>query len=101
MRTPFLVPGVFLLFAGYLRPTKATECCPTKTVTDASGEDSHLNGVYILKTMEDSKPDPKCLDGCVYMKNNLEYCFIEKPGATVFCEVWMNSTDSSVSSSFS
>ena len=63
------------------------DCCPIKTVRDAIGEDSKLNGVYILKTMEDSKPDPICIDGCVYMRDNEDYCFINKPGPNVVCEV--------------
>ena len=87
MRTPVLVPGVFLLSAAILQQTRAPDCCPTKTVKDASEEDSHLNGVYTLKAKMDSKPSPECVDGCVYMRDNQEYCFIEKPGATAVCEV--------------
>ena len=68
------------------------DCCPMKTVRDASGEDSKLNGVYILKTKEDTKPDPVCVDGCIYVKENREYCFKEEAGATptVVCEVEIN-----------
>ena len=87
MRTPVLVPGVFLLSAAIWQQTRAPDCCPTKTVKDASEEDSHLNGVYTLKAKMDSKPSPECVDGCVYMRDNQEYCFIEKPGATAVCEV--------------
>ena len=60
-----------------------------KTVRDIQGEDSKLNGVYTLKTKEDLKPDPRCVDGCVYMKDKEEYCFIDKkgPAGTVVCEV--------------
>ena len=86
MRTPVLVPGVFLLSATiFWQPIEAPDCCPIKTVTDALEEE--LNGVYTLKTKKDSKPDPKCIDDCVYMRGSEEYCFIEKPGATVVCEV--------------
>ena len=63
------------------------DCCPMKTVRDALGEDSKLNGVYTLKTKENSKRDPKCKDGCVYTRDDKEYCFIDKPGSTVVCEV--------------
>ena len=87
MRTPVLVPGVFLLSAAIWQQTLAPDCCPIKTVKDASEEDSHLNGVYTLKAKMDSKPSPECVDGCVYMRDNQEYCFIEKPGATAVCEV--------------
>ena len=87
MRTPVLVPGVFLLSAAIWQQTLAPDCCPIKTVKDASEEDSHLNGVYTLKARLDSKPSPECVDGCVYMRDNEEYCFIEKPGATAVCEV--------------
>ena len=77
-----------LLVAGFWQPILAPDdCCPIKTVTDAPGEDSHLNGVYTLKSKEASKPDPKCVDGCVYLRDNKEYCFIDKPGPTVVCEV--------------
>ena len=90
MRTSILVPGVFLLVAASWRPTRAEDCCQTKTVRDAPEEVSELNGVYTLKTKEDTKPDPSCMDGCVYLRDNEEYCFVEKPteeGATVVCEV--------------
>merc|ERR1719184_667990 len=91
MRTSILVPGVFLLFATSWRPTNGQQegCCQTKTVRDAPAAVSDLNGVYTLKTKEDSKPDPNCMDGCVYMRDNEEYCFVSKPpseGATVVCE---------------
>merc|ERR1712226_727855 len=88
-RTSILVPGVFLLVAASWRPTRAEDCCQTKTVRDAPEEVSELNGVYTLKTKEDTKPDPSCMDGCVYLRDNEEYCFVEKPteeGATVVCE---------------
>ena len=63
------------------------DCCMIKTVRDAPGEDSKLNGVYFLKTKEEFKRDALCSDGCVYMRNNEEYCFTDKPGPTVVCEV--------------
>ena len=70
----------------------ADDCCPMKTVRDAQGEDSKLNGVYTLKTKVDLKPDARCVDVCVYMKDNEEYCFIDKkgPAGTVVCEVSIN-----------
>merc|ERR1712130_1037708 len=91
MRTSILVPGVFLLFAASWRPTTAQQegCCQTKTVRDAPASVSELNGVYTLKADEGSKPDPSCMDGCVYVRNNEEYCFVQKSieeGATVVCE---------------
>ena len=72
-----------------LTQKRATDCCQTKTVRDAREQDSHLNGVYTLKTKEDSKPDPICVDGCVYVKDDKEYCFKEQAGAspTISCEV--------------
>ena len=76
-----------------LTQKRATDCCQTKIVRDAREQepcqDSHLNGVYTLKTKEDSKPDPICVDGCVYVKDNKEYCFKEQAGAspTISCEV--------------
>ena len=85
MRRPTLVLGLFLLFAPVFHSISGEDCCLTKTVIDE--KESGLNGVYTLKTKEDSKRDPKCIDGCVYMRDNEEYCFIEKLGATVVCEV--------------
>ena len=77
-----------LLLAVFWRPILAPDdCCPIRTVRDALGEDSKLNGVYTLKTKEASKPDPICLDGCIYTRDDEEYCFIDKPGSTVVCEV--------------
>lgn len=94
MRTSVLLPGVFLLVAASWRSTKAQTaqegCCHTKTVRDAPAEVSELNGVYTLKSDEGSKPDPNCMDGCVYLRDNEEYCFVQKSmeeGATVVCEV--------------
>ena len=82
-----------------LTQKRATDCCQTKTVRDAREQepcqDSHLNGVYTLKTKEpksvlDSKNDPTCAEGCVYVKDNVEYCFNETPQyscRTISCEV--------------
>ena len=80
---------VVLLFAASFQPITAPECCRTRTLRDAHDEDSDLNGVYTLKTEMDSKPDPICIDACVYVKDNQEYCFREEAGATptVDCEV--------------
>ena len=98
MRTSILVPGVFLLVAAIWRPTRAQTqaqegCCQQKTVRDAPAEVSELNGVYTLKADEGSKPDPNCMDGCVYLRDNEEYCFVQKSteeGATVVCEVFQH-----------
>ena len=83
---------VILLFEATFHPITAPECCPTKTLKNAPDEDSDLNGVYILKTKMDSKPDAVCVDTCVYVKNNKEYCFKEQEGETptVVCEVAKN-----------
>ena len=87
MRTPILLPELFLLVVAFSRPVSPEDCCLTKTVRDAPEGDPKLNGVYTLKRREDFKPDPLCIDGCVYMKDNEEYCFIDKPGPTAVCEV--------------
>ena len=96
MRRSILVPAVFLLVATSWQPTRAQadDCCQTKTVRDAPAAVSELNGVYNLKAKEDSKPDPNCMDGCVYLRDNEEYCFVQKSteeGATVVCEVAIHS----------
>ena len=48
----------------------------------------------------DSKPDAVCVDTCVYLKDNKEYCFKEQEGATptVVCEVAKNIITQFVSS---
>ena len=110
MRASVLVPGVFILIAAsWQQATAQEDCCQTKTVRDAPASASDLNGVYTLKAKEDQKPDPNCMDGCVYMsllvlmlsmlsrcvymRDNEEYCFVSKSpeeGATVVCEVSIN-----------
>ena len=46
---------------------------------DAEGSFESLNGEYQLKVDELDKPDPNCLDGCVYTRSDdpkmEEYCF--------------------------
>ena len=46
---------------------------------DAVGSFERLNGEYQLKVDEVDKPDPNCLDGCVYTRSDdpkmEEYCF--------------------------
>merc|ERR1719341_705401 len=54
-------------------------CCLTVLVQDAEGSFESLNGEYQLKVDELDKPDPNCLDGCVYTRSDdpkmEEYCF--------------------------
>ena len=83
--------GLLLLVSACGQLSRAIEdCCLTKTVRDAPAEVSELNGVYTLKGKENSRPDPACMDGCVYLRDDEEYCFVAKTveeGATVDCEV--------------
>ena len=53
-----------------------------------------MDGNYILKNDVGFKPDPNCIDGCIYYKNtniNEEYCFApvleEETSASLFCQV--------------
>merc|ERR1719234_2203399 len=54
-------------------------CCLTVPVQDAEGSFESLNGEYQLKVDEVDKPEPNCLDGCVYTRSDdpkmEEYCF--------------------------
>ena len=87
--------GLLLLVSACGQLLEAIEdCCLTKTVRDAPAEFSELNGVYTLKGKENSRPDPACMNSCVYLKDNEEYCFASKTleeGATVDCEVSLRS----------
>ena len=65
------------------------DCCLTKTVRDAPAEVSELNGVYTLKGKENSRPDPACMDGCVYLRNDEEYCFVAKTVEEVMLMNWI------------
>merc|ERR1719483_418605 len=55
------------------------QCCQLKTVTDAP--DPSLNGQFTLQESLEDKPDPFCLDGCIYTKQGGEdnYCFRQVP----------------------
>merc|ERR1719341_2210131 len=54
-------------------------CCLTVLVQDAEGSFESLNGEYQLKVDELDKPDPNCVDSCVYTRRDdpkmEEYCF--------------------------
>merc|ERR1712212_556107 len=54
----------------------SSPCCQTKTVTNAPAGSENLNGEYVLKEAADDKPHENCADGCVYMKDDEEYCFM-------------------------
>ena len=87
MRAAFLLPVLFSSVAQAL--TESSGCCPVKNVNNAPAEVSQLNGVYTLKE-DGAKRDDICIDGCVYVKDNEEYCFVAKTpaeGADVVCEV--------------
>merc|ERR1711990_1313187 len=62
------------------------ECCSTKVVKDSP--DSSLDGTYTLAS-NGAKREDICIDGCVYERDGLEYCFISKPvaeSADVVCD---------------
>jgi len=57
-----------------------------KDVTNIAG----LEGKYTLKTAGQTKPDPNCKDGCVYIRTgepDEDYCFksVAGAGATIQC----------------
>merc|ERR1712001_314354 len=75
-----LIFSLFSLFPG--SQGQGEICCPTKVVTN-SPDGSGLDGTYNLKEDEgeDNKREDICIDGCVYERDGLEYCFISKPVA--------------------
>merc|ERR1712038_2019619 len=54
------------------------ECCAVKVVENSP--DSSLDGTYTLSD-NGAKREEICIDGCVYERDGLEYCFISKPVA--------------------
>ena len=68
--------------------TPATGCCQVRRV---SGKGAEIDGLYVLGRTEEDKPQPQCVDGCVYVRqeDSYEYCFQEvdlAEGADVACE---------------
>merc|ERR1711892_774207 len=66
--------------------TPVATCCQVKDVTNIAG----LEGKYTLKTAGQTKPDPNCKDGCVYIRTgepDEDYCFksVAGAGATIQC----------------
>ena len=79
--------GPFLFCLASLAAEAAKECCDTKIVENAPNE--NLNGVFTLKSAG-MKRAALCMDGCVYVRDGEEFCFIEKPiaeSAEVECKV--------------
>ena len=55
-----------------------------------SAPDSGLDGVYTFKEEGETGEDV-CVDGCIFVRDGEEYCFIEASGgetADVECQVW-------------
>merc|ERR1711887_270450 len=71
-------------------------CCQTKTVTNAPAGNENLNGEYVLKEAANDKPHENCADGCVYMKDDEEYCFMNVPmdkAAEIECDATSGGPD--------
>merc|ERR1712212_353757 len=74
----------------------SSPCCQTKTVTNAPAGSQNLNGEYVLKEAADDKPHENCADGCVYMKDDEEYCFMNVPmdkAAEIECDATSGGPD--------
>ena len=87
MKVSILLPILFSSLAH--ASTESSGCCTIKMVNKAPAEASDLNGVYTLAE-DGAKRENICIDGCVYVKDNEEYCFVAKTdaeGADVVCEV--------------
>merc|ERR1712168_1043797 len=79
-----LIFSLISLFPGSQCQTE--ECCATKVVENSP--DPSLDGTYTLASNGEKREDI-CMDGCVYERDGLEYCFISKPvaeSADVVCE---------------
>ena len=67
-------------------------CCQTKTVSGVGS----LDGVYRLEKNLNTKPDPVCEDGCVYIKQGAprsQYCFrTSNQFSNITCSDTMTST---------
>ena len=75
------------------------ECCAVKVVNNSA--DISLDGTYTLTAHSDEKTEDICIDGCVYQRDGLEYCFISKPVAESADVVCDNQSDSFSASSSS
>ena len=95
MRTLVLLPFLLCLFSlTWLQDPnqKSEKCCQTQIVENIPFPNEDLNGVYTLKEIG-NKPEEICYDGCIYAKDEDEFCFIEKPiqeSADITCEVLLN-----------
>merc|ERR1711990_1254298 len=79
-----LIFSLLSLFPGSQCQTE--ECCATKVVENSP--DASLDGTYNLAS-DGEKREDICIDGCVYERDGLEYCFISKPvaeAADVVCD---------------
>ena len=73
------------VYPGNLGQADEEECCSTKVVKFPTP--NPLDGVYTLLVSEGAKREDICIDGCVYTREGLEYCFISSAqSAKVECE---------------
>ena len=75
------------------------ECCAVKVVNNSA--DISLDGTYTLTAHSNTKREDICIDGCVYQRDGLEYCFISKPVAESADVVCDNGSDSFSASGYS
>ena len=61
------------------------ECCAVKVVNNSA--DISLDGTYTLTAHSNTKREDICIDGCVYQRDGLEYCFISTPVAECGCRL--------------
>merc|ERR1712088_230756 len=93
-----LIFSLLSLFPGSQCQTE--ECCSTKVVENSP--DPSLDGTYTLAS-DGEKREDICIDGCVYERDGLEYCFISKPvaeSADVVCDGGFTGPSTTGSSDF-
>merc|ERR1712038_1165700 len=90
-----LIVSLLSLFPG--SQGQGEECCAVKVVENSP--DPSLDGTYTLAS-DGEKREDICIDGCVYERDGLEYCFISKPvaeSADVQCDAGFTGTGSTMS----
>ena len=65
--------------------------CITTAQDNCCGTMEFDGNTYTLLMEKDDKPDPKCIDGCVYTMGGKNFCFAEHPWtegvSNGFCQV--------------
>merc|ERR1719483_1650109 len=93
MGTTYLFSYLLLSLFAYqalCQGTTTAPCCNTKTVKDAPAGQEDLNGEYVLNPSSATERHENCADGCIYTRNDEEYCFMnvaaDKAAGSITCD---------------